>query len=90
MATKNIRVGNVVRDRQDVECKHHWCISRPEGPTSIGNCKNCGSEREFLNYFEGSTWGSDISLDQIGKGDKYPSNTGLGAAVEAIKAEEAS
>jgi len=33
------------RDR----CQHHWIIDQPNGPTSWGECKHCGSRREFLN-----------------------------------------
>lgn len=48
-------------------CFHHWIIGDPDGPTSSGKCKLCGTQRDFMNYFEGSSWGSDISLDQLGK-----------------------
>ena len=33
-------------------CKHYWRINTPDGPTSIGKCKYCGEEREFVNNFE--------------------------------------
>jgi len=33
-----------------VECRHHWIIESVDGPTSWGLCKNCGAEKEFLNY----------------------------------------
>ena len=42
-----------------------------------------------MNYFEGSTWGSDISLDQIGKGDRYTGDSGITTVAETIKSEEA-
>ena len=32
-----------------VECSHHWIIGSPDGPTSWGQCKHCGAEKEFLN-----------------------------------------
>jgi len=32
-----------------VECSHHWIIESPDGPTSWGQCKHCGAEKEFLN-----------------------------------------
>ncbi len=31
------------------DCKHHWLIEMPNGPTSPGRCKHCGQEREFRN-----------------------------------------
>lgn len=30
-------------------CIHHWLITPPAGPTSYGDCKLCGEEREFVN-----------------------------------------
>lgn len=32
-----------------MSCVHHWVIDPPNGPTSVGVCKNCGEEREFPN-----------------------------------------
>jgi hypothetical protein len=36
----------------DSECKHHWLIASPSGPTSEGRCKLCGIQRSFYNVFE--------------------------------------
>jgi len=33
-------------------CRHHWVIGTPSGPTSEGKCKKCGLSRSFLNVFE--------------------------------------
>jgi hypothetical protein len=41
-------VGLVEEDAQP-QCKHHWLISPPSGPTSLGRCKHCGEERYFIN-----------------------------------------
>lgn len=30
---------------------HRWRIEEPEGPTSLGCCKGCGSIKEFKNWF---------------------------------------
>jgi hypothetical protein len=30
-------------------CQHHWVIATANGPTSIGECKHCGTQREFSN-----------------------------------------
>jgi len=32
------------------ECRHHWKIAPPNGPTSRGKCKRCRAVRDFLNY----------------------------------------
>ena len=34
---------------QVVSCTHRWVIDPPQGPTSQGRCRNCGSERAFEN-----------------------------------------
>jgi hypothetical protein len=38
------------------ECKHHWLIESPNGPTSQGTCKLCGERAEFRNSMPGSGW----------------------------------
>ena len=32
------------------QCVHHWIIEPPDGPTSNGVCKICGSIKEFENW----------------------------------------
>jgi hypothetical protein len=32
------------------ECPHHWMIETPNGETSEGHCKRCGTTKAFLNY----------------------------------------
>ena len=34
----------------------HWVIEPPNGPVSMGKCKNCGTQKEFKNSFEYNTW----------------------------------
>ena len=89
MAMNNLPRKTTISAGRNIKCNHHWVISGPEGPVSNGNCKYCGAEKEFMNYFEGSTWGSDISLDQIGKGDRYTGESGITTVAETIKSEEA-
>jgi len=31
-------------------CRHHWLIESPNGPTSRGRCRRCGTERDFTNW----------------------------------------
>ena len=38
------------------DCEHHWVIESPNGPTSTGVCKVCGSKSEFKNSIPGSGW----------------------------------
>ena len=35
---------------EEVGCKHFWMIETADGPTSMGTCKYCGEEKEFLNW----------------------------------------
>ena len=32
------------------ECHHYWKIEGSNNPTSMGVCKYCGAEKEFLNH----------------------------------------
>ena len=56
-------------------CQHQWIIDSPAGPSSKGVCRACGEEREFLNYIEGSSWGYDVSLEQLAGGSRFPVTT---------------
>ena len=38
--------------RMNEDCRHHWVIATPDGPTSEGRCKRCGMRKSFLNVFE--------------------------------------
>ena len=60
-------------------CPHQWIIDTPAGPSSKGVCRLCGEKREFLNYIEGSSWGSDISLEQLAGGTRFPTAGGPSA-----------
>jgi hypothetical protein len=31
-------------------------IESPNGPTSVGTCRNCGAQSEFRNSMPGSGW----------------------------------
>ncbi|MCE2458710.1 MAG: hypothetical protein J4G14_13010 [Dehalococcoidia bacterium] len=43
----------------DSDCQHYWMIEQPNGPTSNGRCKVCGTVREFKNSIQGSGWDRD-------------------------------
>jgi hypothetical protein len=43
------------------QCRHHWIIDPPAGPTSRGHCKNCGEERFFLNSTLEWVWDNGAS-----------------------------
>lgn len=57
-------------------CGHQWMIDSPNGPQSQGVCRLCGAERSFQNFIEGSSWGYNVSLDQLrGDNDRLPVST---------------
>jgi hypothetical protein len=38
-------------------CTHHWILSAPNGPTSLGVCKYCEETKRFFNTDqEGHAW----------------------------------
>ena len=57
-AKGTIRKGLILADVEQIaaECKHHWMIESPNGPTSLGVCKICGERSEFNNSVQGSGW----------------------------------
>lgn len=40
-------------------CIHYWLIESPNGPTSRGVCKLCGTESDFRNSVQVSIWESE-------------------------------
>ena len=58
--------------REVAVCQHHWIIDKPAGPVSKGTCRLCGEDRDFQNYIEGSSWGYDVSLEQLAGGTRLP------------------
>ena len=44
---------------EEADHGHHWLIESPNGPTSIGTCKVCGTVREFKNSIQITSWESD-------------------------------
>jgi hypothetical protein len=48
----------------EVQCRHHWLIESPHGPTSMGNCKLCGAQREFHNSAGDRLW-EDEPLSEL-------------------------
>ena len=68
-------------------CLHHWIIEKPSGPTSKGACRECGEERDFQNYIEGSSWRYDVSLEQLSGGSRLP-KVDLTAAREESASDE--
>lgn len=55
--------GNEKTERRvNGDCRHHWIIESPKGPTSCGVCKYCGLRKVFENYVPVSSWGEDSSL----------------------------
>ena len=49
------------RTAVEEQCRHHWVIESPNGPSSIGICKRCGAVTESNNYLPYSPWDEDRS-----------------------------
>lgn len=49
------------------ECRHHWDIEPPNGPTSRGICRHCGDEQEFSNTLPALGWRetNTVSLNAV-------------------------
>ena len=39
-------------EAKTVVCTHFWVIDDPDGPISTGQCKHCGTVREFYNCLD--------------------------------------
>ena len=39
------------KQEEKEQCHHFWAIEVANGPTSIGTCKYCGEQKEFMNAF---------------------------------------
>tara|TARA_B100000408_G_C10143364_1_gene159316 strand:+ start:165 stop:437 length:273 start_codon:yes stop_codon:yes gene_type:complete len=88
MSENNANTVTIVDEASHQECVHHWVIADPDGPTSNGSCKKCGSAKEFMNYFEGSSWGSDVSLDQLNKSVNRERKNSLETVAASVREEE--
>jgi hypothetical protein len=51
----------------EARCTHHWLIESPQGPTSMGICKLCGSQKEFRNSGSDFLW-EDEPLSELSRG----------------------
>ena len=62
-----------------IECKHHWLIDSPNGPTSQGTCKLCGQRNEFKNSTQGLRLGPREPSGQEG-----PAGTKVAAGSQPV------
>ena len=46
---------------QEESCSHYWLIESPNGPTSTGECQNCGEVREFKNSIQITSWNRTVA-----------------------------
>ena len=47
-------------------CRHHWSLETPTGPWTHGQCKLCGSERDF------PSWDTDPEAITLGHNPRLP------------------
>jgi len=64
------------------DCRHHWLIESPQGPTSMGICKLCGEQKEFRNSASDLLWEdeplSELSYGRWGKSREFSAPAGGG------------
>ena len=44
------------------ECRHHWLVESPSGPTSMGICRICGAVKLFENVLPKLVGENDFTL----------------------------
>jgi hypothetical protein len=47
--------------KNEAVCVHYWIIECPQGPTSVGTCRNCGERKVFRNFALYSPWEDDTA-----------------------------
>ena len=58
------------------ECQHHWLIDSPNGPTSVGVCKICGSHQEFPNSLGAAGWERDTPSERMVQSSRLATEEG--------------
>jgi hypothetical protein len=59
-------------------CQHRWVIETPNGETSQGVCRVCGSKKDFPNAAEDGLWERNVPQSRwTGRTDWTPTNTGF-------------
>ncbi len=46
------KVASSQKTRGGRTCTHYWVIESPSEHNSIGKCKRCGCEQQFVNSFD--------------------------------------
>ncbi len=58
-------------------CRHRWVIATPNGETSQGVCRTCGSTKEFPNAAEDGLWERNVPQSRwTGRTEWTPTNSG--------------
>jgi len=59
-------------------CRHRWVIATPNGETSQGVCRTCGSTKEFPNAAEDGLWERNVPQSRwTGRTEWTPTNSGF-------------
>jgi hypothetical protein len=53
------------RDKEPAEkrilnCNHYWLIEKATGPKSRGECKYCGTRKDFSNFIPDLRWDTGV------------------------------
>ncbi|MDE0823403.1 MAG: hypothetical protein OSB07_05465 [Dehalococcoidia bacterium] len=47
--TLEVAVNEVVEEKAEPTCRHHWVIESAQGPISWGECQICHEGKQFTN-----------------------------------------
>jgi hypothetical protein len=54
------RVDKEPFEKRGLICSHYWFIEKATGPTSRGECKYCGTRKDFSNFIPDLRWDTGV------------------------------
>jgi hypothetical protein len=54
------RVDKEPAEKRVLTCHHYWLIEKAMGPMSRGECKYCGTRKDFSNFIADLRWDTGV------------------------------
>jgi hypothetical protein len=54
------RVDKEPAEKRGFICRHYWFIEKATGPISRGECKYCGTRKDFSNFIPDLRWDTGV------------------------------
>jgi hypothetical protein len=54
------RVDKEPAEKRSLTCHHYWLIEKATGPKSRGECKYCGTRKDFSNFIPDLRWDTGV------------------------------